>query len=246
MIVNCLRDIYQINNMEIALAKILIVDDDIHIANLIARFLKQKQYRIECVHDGQAALTMFKEFRPDLVILDINLPDTLGYNLCEKMQNNQDVFVLMLTSRTDVEDKKKGFSIGADDYLTKPFDLQELEFRVQAILRRRRVIDSSEAKLIEFGDLVISPETREVKVKKELITFTSLEFDLLYFLATHPNRVWRREDLIANVWQDSSIGENRVVDVHIGQIRRKIEPDPSKPIYIATIRGVGYKFKFDY
>ena len=230
--------------MEIAPAKILIVDDDIHITNLIARFLKQKQYKIEFAYDGQTAKEIFRQFRPDLVILDINLPDTLGYNLCEEMQNNQDVFVLMLTSRTDVEDKKKGFSIGADDYLTKPFDLQELEFRVQAILRRRRVVDSSELNIIYLGDLLINPETREVKIKQKTIPLTSLEFDLLYFLASHPTRVWRREDLVTNVWQNNPMGDNRVVDVHIGQIRRKIEPDPSNPLYIFTIRGVGYKFDY--
>lgn len=230
--------------MEIALAKILIVDDDIHIANLIARFLKQKQYQVECTHDGQNAIDIFKKFHPDLVILDINLPDTLGYNLCQQMQENQDVFILMLTSRTDVEDKKRGFSTGADDYLTKPFDLEELEFRVQAILRRRRVVDSSQMNLIEIGDLSINPETREVKVKDKSINLTSLEFDLLYFLASNPVKVWRREDLVTHVWQNNPMGDNRVVDVHIGQIRRKIEADSSNPLYIFTIRGVGYKFDY--
>ena len=117
--------------MEVALAKILVVDDDIHIANLIARFLKQKQYQVECTHDGQNAIDIFRRFCPDLVILDIN-----------------------------VEDKKRGFSTGADDYLTKPFDLEELEFRVQAILRRRRVVDSAQISAIEIGDLSINPETR--------------------------------------------------------------------------------------
>jgi DNA-binding response OmpR family regulator len=230
--------------MEIALAKILIVDDDIHIANLIARFLQQKQYQVECTHDGQNAIDIFQKFRPDLVILDINLPDTLGYNLCQQMQENQDVFILMLTSRTDVEDKKRGFSTGADDYLTKPFDLEELEFRVQAILRRRRVVDSSQMNLIEIGDLSINPESREVKVKDKSINLTSLEFDLLYFLASNPVKVWRREDLVTHVWQNNPMGDNRVVDVHIGQIRRKIEADSSNPLYIFTIRGVGYKFDY--
>ncbi len=230
--------------MEIALAKILVVDDDVNIANLIGRFLQQKQYQVECTYDGKTAREKFKQFRPDLVILDVNLPDALGYNLCQEMQTNQDVFVLMLTSRTDVEDKKRGFSTGADDYLTKPFDLEELEFRLQAILRRRRVVDSSDMNIIELGDLCINPECREVKVKQKVITLTSLEFDLLYFLASHPVKVWRREDLVTNVWQNNPMGDNRVVDVHIGQIRRKIESDPSNPLYIFTIRGVGYKFNY--
>lgn len=229
--------------MEAVLAKILIVDDDIHIANLITRFLKQKNYQVKSASDGKTAKEIFNVFRPDLVILDINLPDTLGYNLCEEMQHNNDVFIIMLTSRTDVEDKKKGFLIGADDYLTKPFDLEELEFRVQAILRRRRLINSTDIHIIELDNLIINPETREVKFHNQLVTFTSLEFDLLYFLASNPGKVWRREDLVTNVWQNNPIGDNRVVDVHIGQIRRKIELDPNNPQYIITIRGVGYKFE---
>jgi len=231
--------------MEIALAKILVVDDDIHIANLITRFLKQKQYQVEFANNGKQAREIFNRFHPDLVILDINLPDTLGYNLCEEMRGNNSVFVLMLTSRTDVEDKKKGFSTGADDYLTKPFDLEELEFRIQAILRRRRTIKTSGEEILDLGDLWINPQTREIKLKGELITLTSLEFDILYFLASHPNRVWSREDLVSNVWQNNPMGDNRVVDVHIGQIRRKIEPLSTSPRYIFTVRGVGYKFEFE-
>lgn len=231
--------------MEVVLAKILVVDDDIHITNLITRFLRQKQYLVEYANDGQKARDIFQHFHPDLVILDINLPDTLGYNLCAEMQENNDVFVLMLTSRTDVEDKKKGFSTGADDYLTKPFDLEELEFRIQAILRRRRIIKSVGGETLDFGDLVINPETREVKVKTQLITLTSLEFDLLYFLASNPNRVWSREDLVNNVWQSNPMGDNRVVDVHIGQIRRKIELDSEATRHISTVRGVGYKFEIE-
>lgn len=229
--------------MEVSLAKVLIVDDDVHIANLITRFLKQKNYQVKYASDGKTARGIFHLFRPDLVILDINLPDTLGYNLCEEMQKSNDVFILMLTSRNDVEDKKKGFLIGADDYLTKPFDLEELEFRVQAILRRRRVINSEDLNIIELDNLIINPETREVKFQNKIITLTSLEFDILYFLANNPGKVWRREDLVTNVWQNNPMGDNRVVDVHIGQIRRKIELDPNNPQYIVTIRGVGYKFE---
>lgn len=231
--------------MEASLAKVLIVDDDIHIANLITRFLKQKNYQVEYASDGQTAKEIFKVFRPDLVILDINLPDTLGYNLCEEMQKNNDVFILMLTSRTDVEDKKKGFLMGADDYLTKPFDLEELEFRTQAILRRRRLINSEDVKIIELDNLIINPETREVKFHNQIVPLTSLEFDLLYFLASNPGKVWKRDDLVTNVWQSNPMGDNRVVDVHIGQIRRKIERDLHSPQYIITIRGVGYKFEIE-
>jgi DNA-binding response OmpR family regulator len=160
------------------------------------------------------------------------------------MQNSNNVFILFLTSRTDTEDKKKGFLTGADDYLTKPFDLEELEFRVQAILRRRRIVKSSTDNVIELDNLIINPVNREVKINGKDILLTSLEFDLLYFLASHQGKVWRREELIENVWQNNPFGDNRVVDVHIGQIRRKIEEDSNIPKYISTVRGVGYKFDY--
>lgn len=229
--------------METALGKILVVDDDIHINSLITRFLQKRQYDVEFAHDGKTGRKKFESFQPDLVILDINLPDTLGYNLCQEMQGDRDVFVLMLTSRGDVEDKKKGFLLGADDYLTKPFDLEELEFRIQAILRRRRVSTSNKTEILHVGDILINPKTREVKIDEELINLTSLEFDLLFFLASHPHRVWTRDDLVYNVWHNNPIGDNRVVDVHIGQIRRKIEIKPHQS-YITTIRRVGYKFNY--
>jgi DNA-binding response OmpR family regulator len=224
-------------------AKILVVDDDTYICNLITRFLAQKNYEMESANDGKTALEIFSKFLPDLVILDINLPDTLGYNICEQMQNISNVFVLMLTSRTDAEDKKRGFLKGADDYLTKPFNVEELLFRVQAILRRKRIVKPSQPKLLTIDNMTIDLDKREVKVNEILITLTSLEFDLLYFLASNPDKVWRREELIANVWNEEPIGDNRVVDVHIGQIRRKIEPNPNQPSFIMTVRGVGYKFE---
>jgi DNA-binding response OmpR family regulator len=224
-------------------AKVLVVEDDIPICHLITRFLAQKNYQVKYAHDGKTAWTIFEQFLPDLVILDINLPDTLGYNLCEKMQSRSNVFILMLTSRTDTEDKKKGFLTGADDYLTKPFDLEELEYRVKAILRRRRVVKSSPEELLVFGNLAIDPERREVKINDNPISLTSLEFDLLYFLARNPGKVWRREELVENVWHDTPIGDNRVVDVHIGQIRKKIELELDQPPLIVTVRGVGYKFQ---
>ncbi|MBE9221112.1 response regulator transcription factor [Cyanobacterium stanieri LEGE 03274] len=229
--------------MSITCPKILIVDDDISIGNLVSRFLQKKDYIVEYANNGKTAINIFGEFKPDLVILDINLPDTLGYNLCTEMQNTSDVFVLMLTSRTDLEDKKKGFITGADDYITKPFDLEELEFRVQAILKRQRIVKSSPESLITIDNLIINPETREVKINEQVITLTTLEFDLLYFLANNPGKVWRREDLVSHVWDNNPIGDNRVVDVHIGQIRKKIEKDCNNPHFILTVRGVGYKFE---
>lgn len=226
-------------------AKILIVDDDPAIRNLILRFLSQKNYQIEAADNGKSALEIFAQFNPDLVILDVNLPDALGYNLCEEMQKRTDVFVLMLTSRTDTEDKARGFLIGADDYLTKPFDLQELEFRVNAILKRQRMVTPSTTKqTLVFGNLAIDPERREVKLGGNIVPFTALEFDLLYFLASRPGQALSRPTLISEVWDYSEIvGDQRVVDVHIGQIRKKIEVDVAQPSLIKTIRGFGYRFE---
>jgi len=226
-------------------AKILVVDDDPAIRNLISRFLSQKNYQIESADNGKTALEIFAKFNPDLVILDVNLPDALGYNLCEEMQNRTDVFVLMLTSRTDTEDKAIGFRKGADDYLTKPFDLQELEFRVGAILKRKRSVAPSLGKqLLVFDNLTIDPDRREVTVDETLVPFTALEFNLLHFLASHPGQALSRPQLISEVWDYSEIvGDQRVVDVHIGQIRKKIERDPSQPLLIKTVRGFGYRFE---
>ncbi len=229
--------------MPMALAKILIVDDDPAIRNLIQRFLTKQNYQVESAEDGKAALAIFEQFNPDLVILDVNLPDMIGYNLCEEMQKRTRVFVLMLTSRGDEADKIRGFSQGADDYLTKPFGLGELEVRVGAILKRQRIVTAPEKQRLSFEKLVIDPERREVTLNNQLIPLTALEFDLLRFLASHPGRVWRRAELIQEVWDYDYVGDQRVVDVHIGQIRKKIEIDATQPVLIQTVRGVGYKFE---
>ena len=229
--------------MVMAAAKVLVVDDDSAVRNLIQRFLLQQNYQVESAEDGKMALAVFEQFNPDLVILDVNLPDVVGFNLCQEMQNRSGVFVLMLTSRTDEADKIRGFSKGADDYLTKPFGLGELEVRVAAILRRQRVLANTEQQRLVFEKLIIDSVRREVMVNNETIPLTALEFDLLHFLASHPGRVWRRAELIQQVWDYEYVGDQRVVDVHIGQIRKKIEIYPTKSTLIQTIRGVGYKFE---
>lgn len=224
-------------------AKILVVDDDPAIRNLIHRFLSKQNYQMESAEDGKTAMTLFEQFNPDLVILDVNLPDANGYNLCQEMQSRTNVFVLMLTSRTDEADKIRGFSQGADDYITKPFSLGELGVRVEALLRRVRDVKPAEQQSLVFERLAIDPVRREVTLNNQLVPLTALEFDLLHFLASHPGRVWRRAELIQQVWDYEYVGDQRVVDVHIGQIRKKIEADISQPALIQTVRGVGYKFE---
>jgi DNA-binding response OmpR family regulator len=224
--------------------KILVVEDDPAIRNLICRFLGAKQsYQLQAAEDGKSAMALFKQFDPDLVILDINLPDVNGSQLCRDMQDSTNVCVLMLTSQTDQTIRLRSLSQGADDYMTKPFDLEELAVRVEVILRRIRDRKSLEQKSLTFGGLVIDPVRYEAKLNDELVDLTALEFKLLYFLASHPGRVWTRAELIQGVWEHEFIGDPRVVDVHIGQIRRKIEVDTSQPMLIHTVRGVGYKFE---
>ena len=223
--------------------KILVVDDDPAIRNLIHRFLSQQGYQVESGHDGQTGLQLFEQLNPDLVVLDVNLPDTTGYKLCQEMQRRTGVFVLMLTSRTDEADKMKGFAEGADDYITKPFSLVEIGARVAAILKRKRIVTPTQQQSLTFGELLIDPVRREVLLGSQIVPLTALEFDLLYCLASKPGRVWRRAELLHEVWDYEYVGSDRVVDVHIGQIRRKIEPDGTQISMIQTVRGVGYKFE---
>ena len=226
-----------------AAAKILVVDDEPAIRNLIHRFLAKQDYQMESAEDGKSALAVFEQFNPDLVILDVNLPDANGYDLCKEMQARTGVFVLMLTSRTDEADKIRGFNTGADDYITKPFSLGELEVRLGAILKRQRPVTVAEQQCLTFNKLSIDPIRREVTLAGDIVPLTALEFDLLHFLAGHPGRVWRRSELIQKVWDYEYVGDQRVVDVHIGQIRKKIEIDTTQPTLIQTVRGVGYKFE---
>ncbi|MEK0178010.1 MULTISPECIES: response regulator transcription factor [Microcoleus] len=223
--------------------KILVVDDDPAIRNLIHRFLSQQGYQVESGEDGHTGMELFKQFNPKLVILDVNLPDTTGYSLCKQMQKETGVFVVMLTSRTDEHDKVIAFDCGADDYITKPFSLVEIKIRVAALLRRlRQQKNSEEPESRVFGKLAIDPLSRVVTLGGQIVALTALEFDLLYCLASKPGRVWRRAELLQEVWDYEYVGADRVVDVHIGQIRRKIEPDSNQNSMIQTVRGVGYKF----
>ncbi|ALF52684.1 response regulator transcription factor [Nostoc spongiaeforme FACHB-130] len=222
--------------------KILVVDDDFGVRNLIYRFLGRK-YQIESAADGKTALSLFEQFDPALVILDWNLPDISGYNLCEEMQSRTNVLVMILTSRNAEEDKIKILSAGADDFLTKPFSLAEVEVRVQALLRRVRSINPSPVQRLVFKQLAINPEGREVTLNDRPLNLTALEFNILHFLASHPGQAWSRPQLIQKIWGCDYVGDGRVVDVHIGQLRKKLEVDQNVPEFIKTVRGYGYKFE---
>ncbi|WP_089090703.1 response regulator transcription factor [Nodularia sp. NIES-3585] len=222
--------------------KILVVDDDFSIRNLIYRFLSRK-YQIELAADGKTALSLFDQFDPALVILDWNLPDTSGYQLCQEMQSRTNVLVMILTSRTSEADKIKILSVGADDFLTKPFSLAEIELRVEALLRRIRSVNSSPTQRLVFQQLAINPDGRVVTLNDKPLTLTALEFNILHFLASHPGQAWSRTQLIQKIWGCEYVGDGRVVDVHIGQLRKKLEVDTTVPEFIKTVRGYGYKFE---
>ncbi|OUL28932.1 DNA-binding response regulator [Nostoc sp. RF31YmG] len=222
--------------------KILVVDDDYGVRNLIYRFLSRK-YHIESAADGKTALSLFEQFNPELVILDWNLPDTTGYNLCQEMQRRTNVLVMILTSRTEEADKIKILGAGADDFITKPFSLAEVELRIQALLRRVRTINPSTTQRLVFHQLAINPDGREVTLNDKPLSLTALEFNILHFLASHPGQAWSRPQLIQKIWGCDYVGDGRVVDVHIGQLRKKMEVDTNVPEYIKTVRGYGYKFE---
>lgn len=226
-------------------ATILVVDDEQPIVDLVASYLTAEGYVIHRAYDGPAALTLARQVRPDLVILDVMLPGLDGIEVCRRLHQETAVYVLMLTARAEEVDKLIGLSVGADDYMTKPFSPRELVARVKAILRRQRqpVGRNSERPILQFESVIIDPERREVRRGEVLVELTPREFDLLYALARQPGRVFTRDELLQKVWGRDFVGIDRVVDVHVGTLRRKLEDEaPNSPPLVQTVRGVGYKF----
>ena len=228
---------------------ILVVDDEPPILDLIASYLRADGFSVHTAQDGPGALAQARAVRPDLIVLDVMLPGMDGMEVCRRIQQEFDVYILMLTARAEEIDKIVGLSVGADDYLTKPFSPRELVMRVKAILRRSRALGPRNAAqriperpALHFDELQIDPDTREVWHDSAQIELTPREFDLLYALAEQPGRVFNRDQLLERVWGHDFAGIDRVVDVHIGLLRRKLEDDPANPTVIQTVRGVGYKF----
>ncbi|MBE9175717.1 response regulator transcription factor [Synechocystis salina LEGE 06155] len=226
--------------------RILVVDDDPVILHLLTRFLNCNGYQVETADTAAIARERFAQFHPDLVVLDVNLPDDSGFNLCQEMRSAQ-TLVIMLTCLGARNHILAGFKQGADEYLTKPVDLEMFHAKVKALLSRRprsvelTIPSSPTQELITIGNLTINGDRCEVICNDHLVPLTLLEYQLLYFLVTHPEKVWSRQELITSIWENQS-GETveRKVDVHIGQIRRKIgEPENQ---CIRTIRGRGYVF----
>jgi two-component system alkaline phosphatase synthesis response regulator PhoP len=219
---------------------ILVIDDEAAIRSIVEAYLKADGNTVYLAEDGVQGLALFRRYKPDLVILDIMLPGMDGLEVLQQIRRESSVYVLLLTAKSDEMDRVIGLTVGADDYLTKPFSPRELVARVKAILRRGRASD--DAAVLQFQHLRIDAQRHEVYRDDALVDLTAREFKLLKLLATYAGAVLSREQLLEQVWGYDYYGEDRVVDVHIGHIRQKIEPNPAEPQFILTVRGVGYKF----
>jgi two-component system response regulator ResD len=231
--------------------KILIVDDDNNIAELISLYLTKECFECKIVNDGEAALKAFPRFRPDLILLDLMLPGMDGYEVCREIRHKSKVPIIMLSAKGEVFDKVLGLELGADDYIIKPFDSKELVARVKAVLRRfqntaalpqeEQETIAQPAKVVEYPDLIINLTNYSVTYQGENIEMPPKELELLYFLASSPNQVFTREQLLDNIWGYEYIGDTRTVDVHIKRLREKINGNPNWSI--STVWGIGYKFE---
>jgi two-component system alkaline phosphatase synthesis response regulator PhoP len=223
------------------MTKILVIDDEPSIVNLVMAYLKPEGYELFTASDGIAGLKAARAYKPDLIVLDLMLPGMDGIELLSQLRRESNVYVIMLTAKAEETDKIVGLSVGADDYVTKPFSPRELVARIKAALRRLQPESGTglTKSLLTFRHVRIDPGSRQVQVDEHPVELTALEFDLLKVLAENRGRVLRREQLLEAVWGGTYFGELRVVDVHIGHIRHKLDSDA----IIATVRGVGYRFE---
>ncbi|MBP1947760.1 response regulator transcription factor [Virgibacillus litoralis] len=224
--------------------KILIVDDEASIVTLLKFNVEQAGFEVDVAYDGLQAIQKAKEFSYDLILLDLMLPEMDGIDVCRHLRNNKiDTPILMLTAKDDEFDKVLGLELGADDYLTKPFSPKEVVARIKAILRRSQKSAETDFASIRIGELFIYPDRYEAEMNGTTLTFTRKEFELLHYLAAHKDKVLSRDQLLSAVWNYDFVGDTRIVDVHVSHLREKIEPDTKKPIYIKTVRGLGYKLE---
>ena len=221
---------------------ILIAEDDRRIASLVAMYLEREGFATRIAPDGRAALADAQEAPPRLVILDLMLPGIDGWEVCRELRRRSDVPILMLTARDDEIDRVTGLTLGADDYVVKPFSPRELVARVKAILRRARPQPAEEPERLAHGALALDVEQRKVTLDDQRLPLTPSEYTLLLALMRRPGRVFTRQELLDALYPDGDAVVDRVVDVHIGKLRHKIESNPAEPFYILTVRGVGYQF----
>ena len=224
-----------------AMTTVLIVDDEPIVRDVVARYLEREGYDTLEAGDGEAARALIESDAPNLVVLDVMLPGTDGLALCRWIRTTSDLPVIMLTARGEEADRIVGLELGADDYVTKPFSPRELAVRVRTVLRRAGQKPTSVERLV-FDDLELDAGTREVEREGRKLQLTAKEFDLLFFLASHPGHVFSRDQLMRSVWGYSSALDTGTVTVHIRRLRSKIEHDPSSPAHLETVWGVGYRF----
>lgn len=225
--------------------KILIVDDDNNIAELISLYLTKECFDTRIVNDGEEALTAFEQYNPNLILLDLMLPGIDGYQVCREVRAKANVPIIMLSAKGEIFDKVLGLELGADDYMMKPFDSKELVARVKAVLRRYQPAKAEEAapelKCVEYPDLVVNLSNYSVIYRGQPIDMPPKELELLYFLASSPNQVFTREQLLDHIWGYEYIGDTRTVDVHVKRLREKIRDHAGWSI--STVWGIGYKFE---
>ena len=226
--------------------KILIVDDDNNIAELISLYLTKECYDTKIVNDGEQALIAFEHYKPNMLLLDLMLPGIDGYQVCREIRAKSDVPIVMLSAKGEVFDKVLGLELGADDYILKPFDSKELVARVKAVLRRFQpakpeAYASVDIKCVEYPGLIVNLSNYSVTYDGQQIDMPPKELELLYFLASSPNQVFTREQLLDNIWGYEYVGDTRTVDVHVKRLREKIKDKPTWRI--ATVWGIGYKFE---
>ncbi len=222
--------------------KIMIVDDDANISELIRLYLDKEGFATVCAPNGKIALEKFKNEAPALIILDIMMPEMDGWQVCREIRKTSDVPIIMLTAKGETFDKVLGLELGADDYMVKPFDTKELVARVKAVLRRFEAKDSKATQEISFQNLSVNLSNYELKLNGKIIEIPPKELELLYYLASNPNRVFTREQLLEEVWGFDYFGDSRTVDVHIKRLREKLEGVEGN-WQLKTVWGVGYKFE---
>jgi two-component system response regulator ResD len=221
-------------------ATVLVVDDETIVREIAVRYLERAGYTTREAADGRTARQLVEQEPPDLVVLDVMLPGVDGLELCRWIRARSELPVIMLTARGEEADRIVGLELGADDYITKPFSPRELAARVRTVLRRTAPSDRTEERL-SFGDIELDAGTREVRKNGEGLRLTAKEFDLLWFLASHPRRVFGRDQLMSRVWGYEAALDTGTVTVHIRRLREKVEADPSRPVHLQTVWGVGYR-----
>ena len=226
--------------------RVLVVDDELALADLVGSYLTRDGFEVSMAHDGQQAIDLARQVDPEVMVLDLGLPVIDGVEVCRVVRTFSDCYIVMLTARTEEIDKLIGLSVGADDYLTKPFSPRELVARIHAMLRRPRLLSARGSSKQEgpprvFGDLSIDVAGREVHLGGEAVTLTRTEFDLLEAMSARPKLAFARRQLIDAVWDQTWVGDEHLVDVHVGHLRRKLNDDPTSPRYVLTVRGIGYR-----